>query len=226
MSAPGAFPSLSSAKPNKRTKTTETPPSRDRVKPANFADLLGTKERGVSSRPSNNQEEKSWIQNSVAKNNASAQQLKISSQGSKPSSEPVHSSRTRLKVEKPSVSLHELLNVPQNNAPQPSLTEKSKLTPRSFTSSKPNVKPDLMSDKPNVMPVKQSTNITSSPSPAPPIVAPPRIGSSLNDLDFLSPPPKKDIYEQLQEQLKKVSSFGKPLVYIIQNGNITVKVAE
>ena len=37
---------------------------------------------------------------------------------------------------------------------------------------------------------------------------------------------KKPIYNQLREQLQKVSSLGRPLVYIIQNGNITVEFAD
>ena len=40
------------------------------------------------------------------------------------------------------------------------------------------------------------------------------------------PPPRKHIYTQLQEQLRRLSSLGKPLVYCIQNGDITVRLAE
>lgn len=56
------------------------------------------------------------------------------------------------------------------------------------------------------------------------------IGSRLDLLDPVavvhSLPAKVPIYTQLVTQLKQFSSKGKPLVYIIQNGNITVSIAE
>ena len=241
------FPSLAASKPSsKRGKTTgRNPPPRQ--KPADFSTVLGTRvggpatKHGISNHSENqmrtrkdSQDGKSWIQNSIDKNKS----VDTNRQTDKPPNSSQSTGQTKQSqsyltqaTREPSQSLKDILHIPSQGKfsdPRPSElssmrtevnTEQLKMRPQqpwflrepSHTPAESDINVPLKGQSHNTKsPVLEKVTPTSKP-------------------DQIDVPPvatKRPIYDQLREQLQKVSSLGKPLVYIIQNGNITVKVAE
>ncbi|XP_063683322.1 uncharacterized protein LOC134817889 [Bolinopsis microptera] len=91
---------------------------------------------------------------------------------------------------------------------KPWFLEEPPISTDSIFNSSSNVKSDVSKSPVQEQVVQKSNTVVKPQAEATPVAA------------------KKPIYNQLREQLQKVSSLGKPLVYIIQNGNITVEFAD
>ena len=189
------------------------------------------------------QEGKSWIQNSIDKNKNRSQVDKSGTwdtgQPRSPSSSYLQQATTQptkslkdilhipaqqkstspaVKVSQKSESIKDLLNI---HTPKEAELETRKMRPtkpwflqESTDSTKSGGK--LSSPEASYDSTSQSKNQTAEKSK-------PNIQL---EVEVSAAVVKKPIYEQLRDQLREVSSLGKPLVYIIQNGNITIEVAE
>ena len=188
------------------------------------------------------QEGKSWIQNSIDKNKHRSQVDKSgfwdSRQPRSPSSSYLQQATTQ-----PTKSLKDILHIPaeQKSAPPPFKVSQKSESIKDLLNIQPPKKAESETKK--MRPTKpwflqESTDSTKSSGKISSLEASYDSTTQSKNQTAEKPKPiqaeveisaaviKKPIYDQLRDQLREVSSLGKPLVYIIQNGNITIEIAE
>lgn len=193
---------------------------------------------------SDSQEEKSWIQNSVNKNKHRSQNFDRSGtwdtgQPRRPSSSYLQQATTQ-----PTQSLKDILHIPTQETSSSSAVNVSQKS--ESIKDLLNIQPAKKADPETHKMRPQKPWFLQEPTDSTRIDGKFKSQEGYNDLNSQSMNKttekaktrqttelsvssvalKRPIYEQLRDQLREVSSLGKPLVYIIQNGNITVEVAD